>query len=137
MSRKKQQRNIVTAKPNPIKETAPYVPADAPLAVAAPANPPTADGMPLLAEVQSFIQRREELAKKLADEITATESKLAELKRTAAALFPENAVAAPAANKEKKAKKLPKAKPLPAKGEVTATASDIKEVEPAANETAS
>jgi hypothetical protein len=93
------------------------------------------EGTPLLAEVQSFIQRRSELAKKLTDEIAATEAKLAELKRTAAALFPENNRAAPAASKDKKTKKLPKAKPLPAKAEVTAPANAIKADE-SASETA-
>jgi hypothetical protein len=43
----------------------------------------------LMTEVESFLGRRDELAKKLADEIVATEKKLAELKKTAASLFPE------------------------------------------------
>lgn len=42
----------------------------------------------LAGEVQSFLSRRVELARKLAQEIEATEKKLAELKRTAALLFP-------------------------------------------------
>jgi hypothetical protein len=45
----------------------------------------------LAEEVRAFIDRREELAGKLAQEIALTEKKLAELKRTAALLFPENA----------------------------------------------
>ena len=44
----------------------------------------------LTEEVQSFLNRRSELARKLAQEIEATEKKLAELKHTAALLFPEN-----------------------------------------------
>lgn len=63
----------------------------------------TPESCALLDEVQSFLAAREELAKKLASEIAATEKKLAELKKTAAMLFP-TAVAAPAA-KEKKVKK--------------------------------
>ena len=44
----------------------------------------------LTEEVQSFLDRRSELARKLAQEIDATEKKLAELKRAAGLLFPEN-----------------------------------------------
>jgi hypothetical protein len=40
-------------------------------------------------DIQSFLAKRAELAKKLADEIEATERKLAELKNTQARLFPE------------------------------------------------
>ena len=40
-------------------------------------------------EVQSFLSRRDDLAEKLAREIEATELKLAELKRSAALLYPE------------------------------------------------
>src|SRR4051812_6282147 len=43
----------------------------------------------LSGEVQSFLSKRDELADKLAREIEATEKKLAELKRSAALLFPE------------------------------------------------
>jgi hypothetical protein len=59
--------------------------------------------MPLMAEVQNFLATRDELAKKLAEEIAATEKKLAELKRTAVLLYPQATVAA---NKDKKAKKV-------------------------------
>jgi hypothetical protein len=45
----------------------------------------------LAEEVRAFIDRRDELAGKLAQEIELTEKKLVELKRTAALLFPENA----------------------------------------------
>lgn len=72
-------------------------------------------GSPLLAEVQSFLNKREELARKLADEIAATETKLAELKKTAAALFPESTPVAQLVKDKKVPKKLPKAKPLPPK----------------------
>jgi hypothetical protein len=44
----------------------------------------------LAAEVRAFIDRRDELASKLSQEIELTEKKLAELKRTAALLFPAN-----------------------------------------------
>jgi hypothetical protein len=59
---------------------------------------------PLLGEVQSFLSKRADLAKKLADEIEATENKLAELKRTAAMLFPENHGNGPKERKPKKVK---------------------------------
>jgi hypothetical protein len=45
----------------------------------------------LAEEVRAFIDRRDELAGKLAQEIELTEKKLADLKRTAALLFPESA----------------------------------------------
>jgi hypothetical protein len=70
----------------------------------------TPESCRLLDEVQSFLAAREELAKKLASEIAATEKKLAELKKTAALLFPA-AAAAPAGAKEKKPKKA-KARPV-------------------------
>ena len=84
---------------------------------------------PLLAEVQLFLSRREELARKLADEIAVTEARLAELKRTAAALFPESSAAVVNVAKDKKPKKLVKAKPLPSKtdGVVFAEATPIAE----------
>lgn len=72
-----------------------------PTTVAAPSIPEKS--LPLMAEVQTFLATRDELAKKLAEEIAATEKKLAELKRTAAMLYPA-AVAPP--GKEKKAKKV-------------------------------
>ncbi|WP_254508005.1 hypothetical protein [Anatilimnocola floriformis] len=138
MSPKKQRSNHVTAKPSPqnsapAKETAPVAKPAAAAPEAAPVSAP-ADGTPLLAEVQSFIQRREELARKLSDEITSTEERLAELKRTAAALFPENNRPAPVANKDKKVKKLPKAKPLPAKTEGAASEETSAAAEPAATD---
>lgn len=68
---------------------------------------PMAEGNSLLAEVEQFLQQRQELAQKLAAEIAATERKLADLRKTAAALFPEGDRSA---RPEKKAKKprLPK-----------------------------
>jgi hypothetical protein len=73
---------------------------------------------PLVDEVQSFLQRRESLAQKLAEEIAATEKKLAELKRTAALLYPEKAAAV---LKDRKVKKLKKARPLGEKSESAAS----------------
>lgn len=127
MSRKKQRRPIVTNKPPaPAKESA----KDAASAVAATPKTPEAtlvaqpnEGTPLLAEVHSFIQRREELSRKLAAEIAATEARLVELKKTAAALFPESAVPA-SAPKDKKPKKLVRAKAIPAKAAVSVEASE-------------
>jgi hypothetical protein len=132
MSRKKQRRQIVTTKsPGPIKESgkeavkqvAPIVP-PTPKAPEGALVAPSAEGMPLLAEVQSFIQRREELARKLADEIAATETRLAELKKTAAALFPETS-APVSAPKDKKPKKLVRAKALPSKAAVSVESADL------------
>lgn len=69
------------------------------------ASPPTS----ILDEVQSFLQKRDELLRKLADEIEATESRLAELRRTAQLLQAE---AVPESSKDKKNKK-PKPKSAP------------------------
>jgi hypothetical protein len=131
MSSKKQRRQNVTSKnPAPSKESAKEAVKEATPAVVATAKAPektlpaaAVEGTPLLAEVQSFIQRREELSRKLADEITATEARLVELKRTAAALFPESA-APVSAPKDKKPKKLVRAKALPAKATVAVEANE-------------
>lgn len=64
----------------------------------------------LMAEVESFLSKRDELAQKFAEEIEATELKLAELKKTAASLFPENAGSGAASQKAKKPKPKPAAK---------------------------
>ena len=45
---------------------------------------------PLMADVKTFLSKRDELAQKFAAEIEALEQRLAELKETAASLFPEN-----------------------------------------------
>lgn len=62
---------------------------------------------PLMDEIQTFMTLRDELARKLAAEIEATEQKLAELRETAASLFPQ----------EVDDKKSKKAKPKPAKAD--------------------
>lgn len=99
MAKKKHQREA-----KPVQETQPEeenrVTADEPQESSV-ATSPTCDS--LVEEVQSFSDRRAALAQKLADEIAATEKKLAELKKTAALLFPENQ-AGPV--KDRKAKKL-------------------------------
>ncbi len=59
---------------------------------------------PLMEEVQSFLNLRDELARKLAIEIEALEAKLAELKKTAASLFPGNDSDATTDRKAKKPK---------------------------------
>ncbi len=74
---------------------------------------------PLMEEVQSFLSKRAELAQKLADEIEATEKKLADLRKTAALLFPENATNGAKDRKPKKVKmrvanREEKAEPKPA-----------------------
>lgn len=100
-------------------------PVAAPAATSPAASAPAEPATPLIAEVHSFLSKRDELATKLSDEIAATEAKLIELRQTAAALFPEKAAAAPAAAKDKKAKKLPKAKPLSGKAAATAPSGSI------------
>lgn len=134
MSKKKRRVTTVTAPKDvsPSSDSTSNKPAVAPegpliTAVAEPATP-------LLAEVQSFLSRRDELARKLADEIAATEAKLEELRRTAAAFFPENAKAA-GPTKDKKPKKLVKAKPLPSKANQAAPVATVAEIvaEPAAD----
>lgn len=74
--------------------------AETPITPAAPVE--QADS--LMAEVESFLSRRDELAQKIAAEIEATELKLAELKKTAASLFPESASGGSATLKAKKPK---------------------------------
>lgn len=58
----------------------------------------------LMAEVECFLSKRDELARKIADEIEATERKLAELKKTAASLFPESVSNGQSSQKAKKSK---------------------------------
>ncbi len=45
---------------------------------------------PLMADVKTFLSKRDELARKFAEEIEILEQRLTELKETAASLFPEN-----------------------------------------------
>ncbi len=59
---------------------------------------------PLMTEVETFLSKRDELARRFAEEIAATELKLAELKRTAASLFPESVSSAQSSQKTKKQK---------------------------------
>ena len=74
-----------------------------------PQLPPDEPANPLMEEVQTFLNLRDELAKKLAVEIEATEQKLAELKKTAASLFPAPLDEMPEERKIKKPKpKTPK-----------------------------
>lgn len=72
-------------------------------------------------EVEAFLAQRQQLAQKLADEIAATEQKLAELKRTAAALFPQENLP-PAAAKERRPKSAAAAKPAKRKAAPEAAA---------------
>jgi molecular chaperone DnaK (HSP70) len=72
---------------------------------------------PLMAEVESFLSKRDELARKIAAEIETLEQKLAELKETATSLFPETAGGASSSPKPKK----PKPKPT-VKSEATSSA---------------
>lgn len=102
-------------------------------------NSPADDLGGLAQDVQEFIARREQLAQRLADEIAATEKKLAELKRTAAALFPEKE-SAPSPAKERKSKGVAAAKPTKRRQEAppsespAAAARAAAEEEPAADE---
>lgn len=81
---------------SPVVEAQP----DAPVAESAPVEQVDS----LMAEVESFLSRRDELAQKIAAEIEALELKLAELKKTQASLFPESASGGPATLKAKKPK---------------------------------
>jgi hypothetical protein len=114
---------------------------DSPVSQEPEATPPVTEANnPLLAEVQSFLSKREELARKLAEEIAATEAKLAELRKTAASLFPESTPAVSPVGKDKKpVKKLPKAKPLvsAASTELASEATAPTEPAPPANAPAS
>ena len=80
---------------------------------------------PLMDEVQTFLNLRDELSKKLAAEIETLEQKLADLKQTAASLFPGGSADAP---EEKKAKK-PKPKPPKEDKPVPVTSSEPEAVE--------
>ena len=64
---------------------------------------------PLMADVKTFLSKRDELARKFAEEIETLEQRLAELKETAASLFPENLSNGASNRKPKK----PKAKSSP------------------------
>jgi hypothetical protein len=74
---------------------------------------------PLMSEIQSFMNLRDELARKLAAEIEAMEQKLAELKETAASLFPRSNES-PVDRKTKK----PKAKASKSESSGSANATD-------------
>lgn len=127
MSRKKNLKhrvNMKTVAPSKVV-TQPAVSAASAAPEAALVTAPAEPATPLIAEVQSFLSKRDELAKKLSEEIAATEAKLIELKKTAAALFPERAAAAPSVSKDKKVKKLPKAKPLTGKAAANAPSDSI------------
>ena len=67
-----------------------------------------AESLAIMDRVQAFLALRTELAANLAAEIEATEKKLAELRKTAALLFPESTSVAPV--KDKKPKKPAKPK---------------------------
>jgi len=99
---------VPSAEETPSPSVSPAVEAqsEAPAATVEPIDP-------LMAEVESFLSKRDELAQKIADEIEAMEQKLAELKKTAASLFPDSANGAPANLKAKKPKPKPAAKPEP------------------------
>ena len=82
-------------------------------AEAALAAPVDEQGSPLLEEVQTFLSRRDDLARRLAAEIDATEKRLVELRKTATALFPgTKSGGSNNSNKDRKSKPA-KAKPAP------------------------
>lgn len=85
---KKKNRLSNTVEPT-TSEAAETSPAAAPLTSAAPTSAAPAS-FPLRDEITAFLAKREELAQKVADEIAATEKKLAELKQTAALLLAES-----------------------------------------------
>ncbi|HTN76031.1 MAG TPA: hypothetical protein VL096_12320 [Pirellulaceae bacterium] len=99
---KKHQRETPTVQPT--AET-PAAPAESPTAEAQPPVETVTEQVdPLLAEVQSFLDKRDELAQKLTDEITATERKLVVLRDKLASLFPEQSAPVPKPGKLKKSK---------------------------------
>ena len=94
--------------PSPSKQKMPSNPTvETPIAAAETvlqASIPTSD---LVGEVQSFLRQRTELAQRLAEEIAITEKRLAELKQTAAMLFPEQTSSRPQLRKAKPVKSKP------------------------------
>ena len=80
----------------------------------------------LAQEVQAFVVQRDQLAQRLADEIAATELRLAELKRTAASLFPTEQVPR-AVPKDRRPKTTSTGRPAKQKAELAEAS------EPAAN----
>lgn len=82
----------------------------------APVSPEVPATLPLHAEIAAFLARREELSRKVAEEIVATEKKLAELKQTAALLLAE-ATATPAKDRKPKKLKVKSAHPAAAREE--------------------
>jgi hypothetical protein len=100
MSRKKQRENHPV---EPDQTTSTHIEATEPLSQQEATTPSGPPDEPLFEEVQAFLSQRAELAQKLADEIAATEKKLAELKKTSAMLFPESVAVIP--SKERKPKK--------------------------------
>ncbi|MGC4007048.1 MAG: hypothetical protein QM811_29555 [Pirellulales bacterium] len=114
MSKKVSRMNLVAAEaPTAIPELSPSptegVVEDSGEKVLAEVVAPATDsvGRPLLDEVQAFLAKRVELAKRMAEEIDATEKKLVELRKTAALLQAETAPTAP----KVKAPKKPRSKP--------------------------
>jgi len=85
----------------------------------------------LISEVQSFLERREELSRQLAEEIEATEKRLVELRRTASLLQAEAAVDSSKDRKPKKAK--PKGTARPEKREPAPPADPASTPTPAEN----
>jgi hypothetical protein len=115
---KKHQRETVSVKaadqtPTPSVSSDVQTQPDVPAVQDAPVDP-------LMAEVESFLSKRDELAQRIADEIEALEQKLAELKETAASLFPETAGGASSSSKPKK----PKPKPT-VKSEATSSTDSV------------
>jgi hypothetical protein len=92
----------------------------APSELAAPAT------LPLHAEIAAFLARREELSRKVADEIAATELKLAELRQTAALLASQGS--------EPAAKELPAKDRKPKKLKLKSASPAAREEKPAAGE---
>lgn len=112
---------VKSAAETPTPSEAPEVPPVAAPVTPQPVTPATPEPVapeataaepvdPLMAEVESFLNKRDELARRIADEIAATEEKLAELKKTAASLFPESLNSDESIQKPKKPKPKPASK---------------------------
>lgn len=94
MGKRRTMDDVPSNSPPPEEQPTAGTPAEAadrPLGPAGVAGPAGGIAGPLGDAMQDFLSRREELARRLQEEIAATELRLAELRRAVAQLFPEQA----------------------------------------------
>jgi hypothetical protein len=108
MSKKKHRPSSTVETTTP--EAAPSVDSNCPPVTSASA------ALPLHEEIAAFLARREELSRKVAEEIVATEKRLAELRHTAALLLAERNDS-PAKDRKPKKLKVKSAEPATARKE--------------------